>query len=139
MKFDFAHFLAADLAEPSVTELCNSGISFHAVAMRLAAKVGCPGTGIWFVSLFEDLVVTEFKFVFLAENNCFPSGSMDILDFHTMIAEADATISLTLFKPALSRTDFDRILSLSFVLVIVLAALLRDRLTCSVRVVEPLI
>ena len=62
----------------------------------------------------------------------FPRGSLVLLDFHTIRAVCDATISFNGLRPAFSNTDFEDTLSLRAVFVMVRATDLIERLMFSV-------
>ena len=96
---------------------------FHAVAKRFIAKFGKPGTGTTILSLFEDLVDMLFESLFVTEKSRCPSESINLLDFHIIKAEAEATISFKQQRPALFNTVLEDTSSLSLVRLLVLAAL----------------
>ena len=61
---------------PSVVALHILVLSFQAVAMRLTAKLGQPGTGNLILSLFDDLVCTVFEDMICTEKIYIPSTSL---------------------------------------------------------------
>ena len=66
-----------------------------------------------------------------------PKGSMRALDFQTIVAETEATISFSLLRPAFWSTVSDGILSFKQILVMVLAALFIEQFILSVSVIAP--
>ena len=112
-----------------VVTFCSSEDEFQALAMRFAARVLLPGTGWIAFTQFMDLVGLMMD---LLGNRVLPRGSLALLDFHTIKAVCDATISFSGRRPAFSNTDFEDTLSLRAVFVIVRAIDLKDRLMFSV-------
>ena len=97
-----AHFWAADLAAPMVVAVCSSEEEFQALAMRLAARVLLPGTG-WIA--FTQLMDLVGLMMDLLGKRFLPRGFMALLDFHTIRAVCDATISFRgLYRIAVHRT-----------------------------------
>ena len=97
-----------------VVTVWSSVDEFQALAMRLAARVLLPGTGwVAFVELM-DLVCLMMD---LSGKRFLPRGSLAFLDFHTIKAVCEATISLRGRRPAFSRIDFEDTLSLRAVFV----------------------
>ena len=112
-----------------VVTFCSSEDEFQALAMRLAARVLLPGTGWIAFTLLMDLVGLMMV---LSGKRILPRGSLALLDFHTIRAVCEATISFRVRRPAFSKTNFDNTLSLRAVFVMVRATDLMDRLMFSV-------
>ena len=112
-----------------VVTVCSSEEEFQALAMRLAARVLLPGTG-WIA--FTQLMDLVGLMMDLLGKRYLPRGSLALLDFHTIRAVCEATISFRVRRPAFSKTDFEDTLSLRLVFVMVQATDLIDRLMFSV-------
>ena len=124
-----AHFCATVLAAPRVVTIWSSEDEFQALAMRLAAKVLLPVTGWIAFTQLMDLVGLKMD---LSGKRFLPRGFLAFLDFHTIRAVCDATISFRFQRPAFSKTSFDDTLSLRAVFVMVRATDLIERLMLSV-------
>ena len=86
------------------------------------AKFGYPGTGGRSSLDLSDLKHTvEVFWIDLSLKRHCPSRFMDCLDFHTVVAIIDATLSLRHLSLAFCKTFSEGIFSESLVLVIVLA------------------
>ena len=88
-----------------------------------------PGTGWIPFTQLMDLVCLMMD---LLGKRVFPRGSLALLDFHTIRAVCDATISFRGRRPAFSNMDFEDTLSLRAVFVMVRATDLIDRFIFSV-------
>ncbi len=97
--------------------------------MRFAARVLLPGTG-WIA--FTQLMDLVGLMMDLLGKRFLPRGSLALLDFHTIRAVCDATISFRGRRPAFSNTNFEDTLSRRAVLVRVRATDWTDRLMFSV-------
>ena len=112
-----------------VVTACSSEEEFQVLAMRFAARVLLPGTGWIAFTQLMDLVALMMD---LLGKSFLPRGSLALLDFHTIRAVWEATISFRGRRPAFSNTDFEDTLSLKLVFVTVQATDLIDRLMFSV-------
>jgi hypothetical protein len=112
-----------------VVAVCSSEEEFQALAMRLAARVLLPGTGCVAFTQLMDLVGLIMD---LSGKRFLPRGSLALLDFHTIRAVCDATISFSVRRPAFSNTNFEDTLSLRAVFVMVRATNLINQLMFSV-------
>jgi hypothetical protein len=117
-----------------VVAVCSSEKEFQALAMRLAARVLLPGTG-WIT--FTQLMDLVGLMMDLLGKRFLPRGSLALLDFQTIRAVCDATISFRGRRPAFSNTDFEDTLSLRAVFVMVRAMDLIERLMFSVARLAP--
>ena len=108
LGISFAHFLARDLATPTVDASWSPGTAFQIITMILVDRVRQPGTGKPISLDGTDLV--HCKLGFSRKRLC-PRGSMNVFDFHTVTAVILATASFKHLRPAFCRRTSEWILS----------------------------